>query len=66
MLIQEKKIYTVYKHITPSGKVYIGITSIKPDKRWNRGKGYKDNIYFSNAINKYGWDNILIGSEAIT
>ena len=58
MLIQEKKIYTVYKHVTPSGKVYIGITSIKPDKRWNRGKGYKDNIYFSNAINKYGWDNI--------
>lgn len=50
--------YTVYKHTSPSGKCYIGITCMSPKRRWRRGKGYKDNIYFSNAINKYGWDNI--------
>lgn len=49
--------WIVYKHISPSGKVYIGITSNKPEKRWNRGKNYKDNTYFKHAIEKYGWDN---------
>lgn len=53
----EKK-YTVYMHITPSGKRYIGITSRKPEYRWNYGKGYESNKHFYNAILKYGWDNI--------
>lgn len=48
--------YTVYKHTTPSNKVYIGITSQDPEVRW-RG-GYRNNKYFTNAINKYGWENI--------
>ena len=34
--------YTVYKHTSPSGKVYIGITCRKPKYRWNNGKGYKE------------------------
>lgn len=50
--------YTVYKHTTPSNKVYIGITSRNPVKRWESGKGYKTNEYFYRAILKYGWDNI--------
>lgn len=50
--------YTVYKHTTPSGKVYIGITGKKPEYRWKNGKGYKDNAHFDNAIKKYGWENI--------
>ena len=50
--------YCVYKHTSPSGKVYIGITSMKPEKRWRGGKGYKDNVYFTSAIEKYSWDNI--------
>ena len=49
--------YTVYKHTAPNGKVYIGITSMKPEKRWNSGYGYKRQPYFMNAIRKYGWDN---------
>ena len=49
--------YCVYRHTSPSGKSYIGITSRKPEKRWNYGKGYVDNEYFYNAINKYGWRN---------
>lgn len=50
--------YTIYKHTSPSGKVYIGITKRKPEYRWNKGKGYReDQIIFYRAIKKYGWDN---------
>ena len=50
--------YIVYKHTTPSGKVYIGITGRTVERRWQGGRNYKNNKYFTNAINKYGWDNI--------
>ena len=54
----DNRIYSVYKHTAPSGKVYIGITSQNPpEKRWNNGRGYWRNEHFSNAIKKYGWDN---------
>ena len=49
--------YIVYRHTSPSGKVYIGITSRKPKQRWRNGNGYKDSPKFYNAIKKYGWDN---------
>lgn len=51
-------IWSVYKHTTPSGKVYIGITSRVPKYRWNKGNGYTSNKHFVNAIKKYGWENI--------
>lgn len=38
-----------------NGKKYVGITSQKPEKRWQNGSGY-DCGYFKNAISKYGWD----------
>lgn len=50
--------YCVYKHTTPSGKVYIGITCQEPRKRWKGGKGYELCTAFNRAIIKYGWDNI--------
>ena len=50
--------WTVYKHTTPSNKVYIGITSREPTVRWANGLGYQANPYFWNAICKYGWENI--------
>lgn len=49
--------YTVYKHTSPSGKVYIGITKQDPTRRWQNGFGYRLNAYFFKAITKYGWDN---------
>ena len=49
--------YTVYMHISPSGKRYIGITSLEPKRRWRSGKGYPNNEHFTSAIEKYGWDN---------
>lgn len=50
------KNYTVYMHISPSNKRYIGITSINVNQRWKNGNGYKGQVFY-NAINKYGWDN---------
>lgn len=47
----------MYVHISPSNKYYVGITSRRPEERWRSGKGYKHNSHFTNAINKYGWDN---------
>ena len=54
----EEHNYTVYMHICPNDKKYIGITGRNPQYRWNKGKGYLANEYFTNAINKYGWENI--------
>lgn len=61
------KRYVVYKHISPSGKVYVGQTC-ELKKRW-RSKGYnylqKNNKgkynqpTFAHALLKYGWDNFL-------
>lgn len=50
--------YTVYKHTSPSGKVYIGVTSLRPEERWGGGAGYVKNKHFNRAIKKYGWENI--------
>ena len=50
--------WTVYRHITPSGKSYIGITSKKPEHRWNNGRGYRKDTLFGKAIEKYKWENI--------
>jgi group I intron endonuclease len=52
------KAWTIYRHKSPSGKIYIGITSRPAEKRWNGGKGYTACIFFYKAILKYGWDNI--------
>lgn len=50
--------FKVYKHTTPSGKIYIGITGQEVNKRWQNGFGYVGNDYFMKAIKKYGWDSI--------
>ena len=47
----------VYKHVVPNGKIYIGIAD-DYIKRWDNGKGYRDNNIFYNDILHYGWDNI--------
>ncbi len=53
------KTWIVYKHVSPSNKVYVGITSQSNIKRrWFRGSGYNRCPIFMKAILKYGWDNI--------
>lgn len=49
--------FIVYKHTSPSGKVYIGITNQRPERRWRDGNGYRCNVCFYRAIQKYGWEN---------
>ncbi len=49
--------YTLYMHVAPNGKKYIGITSKDPAKRWNGGSGYSSNEDFYKDIRKYGWNN---------
>ncbi len=49
--------YVVYKHTSPSGKVYIGITSRTPEARWRGGKGYRRHTRFGRTVKKYGWEN---------
>ena len=51
--------YTVYQHKNKiNGKIYIGITSQKPEDRWgSQGCNYKSSPHFYSAIQKYGWDN---------
>lgn len=62
--------YTVYLHKNKiNGKVYVGITSRKPEERWgNNGKNYFSSPYFYSAIKKYGWDNFdhIILMEGLT
>lgn len=56
--VQDSRRYTVYRHISPSGKVYVGITKNSLSFRWNHGKNYKRCKLFYRAILKYGWDNL--------
>lgn len=49
--------YTVYKHVFPNNKIYIGITYQKPEKRWLSGYRYRG-TFVGNAIKKYGWENV--------
>lgn len=58
MSMNRESVYSVYLHIFPNGKVYVGITGQKPHARWGKdGNGYKYNRLAS-AIAKYGWNNI--------
>ena len=44
-------------HTSPCNKYYVGITDQEPEKYWRNGKVYENNIYFADAIKKYGWCN---------
>ncbi len=54
-----KSCWKVYVHVNKNnGKRYVGITSkMKPEHRWNHGRGYAENSHFCAAIEKYGWDH---------
>lgn len=50
--------YTVYCHIFPNKKRYIGITKQTTSRRWQNGYGYICSPLMYNAIKKYLWHNI--------
>lgn len=49
--------FVVYKHTSPDGKVYIGVTGQNPETRWQGGFGYASNTYMFVDIVRFGWDN---------
>ena len=49
--------FTVYKHTSPTGKVYIGITRQTPENRFQNGEGYRSSPVFYAAIQKHGWES---------
>lgn len=50
--------YTIYQHVFPNGKRYIGLTRTSVEERWGfRGYNYKTQ-FVGRAIIKYGWENI--------
>lgn len=40
IIMEKNNKWTVYKHTSPSGKVYVGITNQPILKRWKNGLGY--------------------------
>lgn len=50
--------YTIYRHVFPNGKSYIGLTRTSVEKRWGDGKKYKTCPLVDRAIKKYGWENV--------
>lgn len=55
---KEKEVmYTVYQHRNlRNGKSYIGMTSLNPKRRWNSGKGYKNQPKIWSDIKKSDWN----------
>lgn len=49
--------YTVYMHIFPNGKKYIGMTRQMLKVYWRNGKRYEKRSVYK-AIEEYGWENI--------
>lgn len=54
---KDDHVWSVYKHTSPSGKVYIGIAKDVKHRWRNNGSGYKGSTRIWYAIQKYGWDN---------
>ena len=54
--------YTVYMHLFPNNKKYIGITSKKPKQRWESGTGYITQKSMNRAIPIYF---LLFGNKCI-
>ena len=56
----DEKRYCVYTHTNKiNNKIYVGMTSLKPEQRWNKGQGYSQQPKFYQDIEKYGWDNFI-------
>ncbi len=51
--------YLVYVHTLPNGKKYVGMTKQDKERRWANGAGYKKQPKFYEAIQEYGWRNIV-------
>lgn len=50
--------YSVYLHVFPNGKKYVGCTSKPVRERWDGGLGYSYNKRMFPDILRFGWENI--------
>lgn len=55
--LYSSELYLVYKHTSPNGKIYVGISKNLPNARWNEGAGYETQKKFYKAIQAFGWIN---------
>lgn len=53
----DEREYTVYMHMFPNGKSYVGMTSQPLSLRWRNGSGYKFGSV-RDAIQEFGWENV--------
>ena len=63
MNTSEENTYSVYMHVFPNDKVYVGITCTSLEFRWGKN-GYKYNTQqlMRRAIQKYGWGELSVAS----
>lgn len=54
---ENERLWSVYRHTSPSNKVYIGIAKDVKHRWRGDGSGYKGSNRIYYAIKKYGWDN---------
>ena len=57
-MIHISKSYSVYMHVFPDKKKYIGVTSKPLRQRWNGGMGYENQKRVFHAIVTFGWENV--------
>lgn len=50
--------YSVYMHVSPDEKLYVGMTQDIEQRYGYNGNGYREQPDFHDAIKKYGWDNL--------
>ena len=50
--------YSVYLHVFPDRKKYVGSTSRPVRERWDGGLGYENQKRMLSAIVKFGWENV--------
>ena len=56
--IVTKRTYSVYMHLFPNGKKYVGYTSMPLKDRWDGGCGYISSEKMMRAIIQFGWENV--------
>lgn len=56
--IVTKRTYSVYMHLFPNGKKYVGYTGMPLKDRWDGGCGYISSEKMMRAIIQFGWENV--------
>ena len=57
IVAEKERVFLVYKHTDPFGKIYIGYCCGDWKKRWKNGSGYHTNKRFHEAIKEIGARN---------